>query len=560
MSNPYIEQLLKMSEHIAETEQKVIRQMTEENYTEAARTAAELKELADSFNVLKTEIQKDAISIEDVEMLRSITPHRKSVQNMLDSEVAKTTKFEKLLGEEMGAKSPYEMRNSDNAWRNDETKTIPVIELQKREIPKNLSEIRKDKNIERDTFVNRDTGIKVQFSRHSLNEIVAKAIPDAKRDIPTEARVSALYQMRDIIENAVCFDSQIAEYDPVTSKNKSPNSLFIHRMYGAVKYDNDLFLVNLAVEEMYTRMVDNKMESTLNRIYSLRDIKIAPVELLGLKAYADLQNASEDAPSSANLSIPQLYEIVKTYDEKFYENPTAIGRSDRLKEIELHDKLRKAIEELQQCETLLNEHINEKENDIMEHDNATVEPAEFDEGYALEKYEDYKYRWTKAHISNEVMASTQSAYKNDPYAEGMTFREYVEEFGYTDGSCYASFEEFVQNEFPIYALAEDIEQAMYERGEYDAPESDRLSWIGLDAPVDAVLLSLENEPISLMEYFRSELAVIAPEDEWAEKAEKCIEKIQTLCNVEERERQPEQDSQKSKNHAPSKKSNSLDER
>ncbi len=199
----------------------------------------------------------------------------------------------------------------------------------------------------------------------------------------------------------------------------------------------------------------------------------------------------------------------------------------------------------------------------MERDSTENELTEFDEGYALEKYEDYKYRWTKAHISDEDYCATQSAYENDPEAEGMTFREYVEEFGYADGSCYAGFEEFVQNEFPLYALAEDIEQAMYERGEYDAPESDRLSWIGSDAPVDAVLSSLENDPASLVEYFRKELAVISPEDEWAGKAKECISKIQTLCDVEELKTQPEHNGSDAKNHkdnhTPPKKSGGLDE-
>lgn len=51
------------------------------------------------------------------------------------------------------------------------------------------------------------------------------------------------------------------------------------------------------------------MEDTLNRVYSLRDIKIAPVELSGLKARADLQNADQDTPLSAIVSIPQLYEL-----------------------------------------------------------------------------------------------------------------------------------------------------------------------------------------------------------------------------------------------------------
>ena len=61
------------------------------------------------------------------------------------------------------------------------------------------------------------------------------------------------------------------------------------------------------------------------------------MELLGLKAYADLQNADKDTPSSAVIIISQLYEIVKTYDKK----TNAVGRSVREAEIEVQNKFLK---------------------------------------------------------------------------------------------------------------------------------------------------------------------------------------------------------------------------
>lgn len=339
------EQLVCLTEAMQEQLLKAADLAKEQKYEELGLIVNTVAELNTKAEELRELVQKDPITEADVQVLRDVRPHRKSVQNMLDTEVAQTTKFEKLLGDEMGEKSAYEMRNSDNAWREDESKIVPVIEIQKRDIPEKLFSIREDKGIERSIFVNRDTGLEIQFSRQSVGEIIAKAIPDRKRDIPIGARISALYQMREVVENAICFDSQISEYDPVTSKNKSPNSLFIHRMYSAIRYDNDLYLANLSVEEMYTKMVDNKMKSTLNRLYSLRDIKIAPVELSGLKARAGLQCANEDTPSSATISIPQLYKFVKTYDPRFYENSFAIGRAERLEEIEMHKAYDKAVAE-----------------------------------------------------------------------------------------------------------------------------------------------------------------------------------------------------------------------
>lgn len=155
-----------------------------------------------------------------------------------------------------------------------------------------------------------------------------------------------------------------------------------------------------------------------------------------------------------------------------------------------------------------------------------------DTNYALKKYEDYKNRWVKEHISGEDMCATKRFYENDSEAEGMTFCEYIEEFGFIDGSCYVSFREFIQNEFPLYELADDVEQAICERkSEYDYSVNKRLNWIYADISVDAIISLLENNPASLLEYFQDELAAINTEDKWIEIAEKCIEKIHMVCSL-----------------------------
>ena len=273
------------------------------NYAKVSELAAELAVLNEKAAQLKETIQQNNITDNDVQKLRSIEPKRKSVQNMLNHEIAKTIKFEKLLADELGIKSPYEMRISDNKWRNDKTSFVPIVKIKKQTLPDNISEIRKDNTIIRGVFVNRDTKIQIQFGRNTINEIIAKAIPDKKRHVPVEARISSLYHIKELIENAVCFDSQISEYNNKTSKNKSPNTLFMHRMYCVLNFKNEKYLAKLSIEEFYSTDKEDKFKETYNRLYSIRDIKITPVMLLSGQAYAGLQNANSDTSTSVTTIV-----------------------------------------------------------------------------------------------------------------------------------------------------------------------------------------------------------------------------------------------------------------
>ena len=60
-------------------------------------------------------------------------------------------------------------------------------------------------------------------------------------------------------------------------------------------------------------------------------------------------------------------------------------------------------------------------------------------------YVAYKQQWIAEHISDEVMTATEASYENNENAKDMTLHEYVENYGFADGSCYADFEEFRDN-------------------------------------------------------------------------------------------------------------------
>ncbi len=55
----------------------------------------------------------------------------------------------------------------------------------------------------------------------------------------------------------------------------------------------------------------------------------------GQTRFSSLQNNSVNGVSISDtiISIPQLYSLVKTYDQSFFENPNATGRADHESEI-----------------------------------------------------------------------------------------------------------------------------------------------------------------------------------------------------------------------------------
>lgn len=331
------------------------------NYTKISELAAELAMLNEKAAQLRETIQQNNITENDVEKLRRIEPKRKSIQNMLNNEIAQTIKFEKLLKSEFGEKSAYEMRNGNLDWRSDVNKKIPIITVEKRDV----SQIQKDKKtglLKRGNYVNSDTGITINYGSAGIEDTLSHANFEAKRHIPIEAKLSALYQMQELIENSICFDSNISE----TGKNKTPNTLFMHKMYGVYRYDNEMYLAILSIEESYISDRNNVINDTNKRLYNLKEIKTASIRLeLGDQSQGLLSNDNRAKPFDAIISIAQLYEIVKTYDPYYYENPNAIGRAEREAEIKQHSTYLQAVEEYEKVLPSLSEN---KEDYIKELD------------------------------------------------------------------------------------------------------------------------------------------------------------------------------------------------
>ena len=320
------EKLFQLTSDLQSKEIEFTSLVEKRDFQQISVVANEIAQLQQDISNVKDRIANQPITESDIQALREIRPKRKSVQNMLESEVAQTPKFESLLHTEMSEKSAYEMRKeSGNKWRNDNSTLVPIITVPKRDIS-NIRKDKKDGTIERGSFVNKDTNITVIFGSKGIDGSLAHALQEVNRNNPTEPRLAAIYCMRDLIENAVCFDSQLSE-----KKSKSPNSLFMHRMYAIFNYDDNFYLANLAIDETYSTDRSGNF-ATSESLYNAKSIKITPVDDLGFQSH-DLPQSGSEPTDVTTISIAQLYEIVKKYDKNFFENPNSPGRAEREAEL-----------------------------------------------------------------------------------------------------------------------------------------------------------------------------------------------------------------------------------
>ena len=318
---------------IANKQQEFSALIANGDYENSTVIAEELAALSQQAQKVKERVQARTIKTADVEVLRSIEPKRKSVQNLLEKEVAQTAKFEKLLDIELGKLSPYELRKQDK--RAEETATVPVIIVEKRDVSKQIIERdKKNKIIPHGNFTNNDTEIIVNFGRVGID--------DTNRQTRNVVTRSALYHAQEIVENAVCFDSVLSE-----NKKNSPNSLFMHHMFGILRYEGVAYLAKLFVEETYLKNENNQLESTSNRLYNLKSIKISPIAH-GLNP---VSTNNVGAVIGDVISISQLRAIVKAFDKNFYENLSAPGRKHREAEIINQEKYTEAVEEFKKVTT-----------------------------------------------------------------------------------------------------------------------------------------------------------------------------------------------------------------
>ena len=238
--------------------------------------AAEKEKSADNRRESR-ELEDVAITSEDIEALRSIP--RKSVNDFTSDDIKKTEKWAKRFYEELGTKSPF-FRAWFGDWRANQQDTAKVVDTV---------------NQQRGTTKNKDTGWNVIVSRQITKETThhdSKSVKDAVKYLP---------YINDITENAVLLNSEISDKD-------NDLSIMFHSLYCYTEAEGYPALLKLRVEEL----IDEKSGSPIRRDYILQSIKEEPVA--DSKRFS---KAHQSETGSSEISIADLFDLVKTYDEEF---------------------------------------------------------------------------------------------------------------------------------------------------------------------------------------------------------------------------------------------------
>ena len=296
------------------------------------------------------------IGIEDVQSLRTLPP-RKSILNFTAEEKNIAQKWALKYSEELGEKSPF--YRAENEWRDKDEAIVSVIEIEDRgiDVATARADIKGAGKIKRGIYTNIDTGWDVLVSRVGIEETIALARrhEDRKGSLDVYSRLNALYQISDVLENAILLDTCVS----TPEKSKTIGTAFMHNFYSLVSFQSKPTLFAINVEEYY-----NPHESEIDkRFYSLKHINIVPIEIgVSGPLFLDRTSRAESSNDTA-VSVADLYELVKQNDKNFYTNIksavpfelTSEKPHDKLKEIT--DKLEngiKGIFESEQYKTYLN--------------------------------------------------------------------------------------------------------------------------------------------------------------------------------------------------------------
>lgn len=248
------------------------------------------------------EQSKLILTQQDFDVLKTIEP-RKSVLNFTESELQLTQVWADRYENEIHKKSPfYRVKNGD--WRNSEQTKVEIVNIDTTgaDYPQIKADVR-NQVIDRGVFVNKDTGWNIQVSRAGIEDSIRYAFKH-EDNIPFEM----LHHVKKLVESGTLLDTQLTD---LNKNNKAYNSSFMHKLYSICNIDNTHYIAKMSIEELF-----DAKGGTLKRLYNLQDIKIEPLRIIGL-ADEQLRPA---VLNSSDISIAELFEIVKQYDNDFYIN------------------------------------------------------------------------------------------------------------------------------------------------------------------------------------------------------------------------------------------------
>lgn len=312
----------------------------------------------------------------DIDVLRTLEP-RKSILNFFSAELAATEKWAEKFQGELSEKSPfYRLINGD--WReNDETR-VPIIDVvDKSPTFKSVRNDIKQQVIFRGSVVNSDTDWNIQISRKGLEDSVRYA-----KSHNNNAVYNILYNIDYIVKNSTLLDSVLSEKN---NNSKSYNTAFMHKMYAVCKIKEQINLVKIAIEEF----ADDK-NSTLKRLYNVQDIKVEPIRYIEFAEKPLARSALNDS----NISISDLFKLVKSFDKDFYLNkrseqqiekfPSGDERNDNMAETTQQELLERiaALEKQVSAMTAEQQNLKEQINMVNQFISSITESQNFEQSMA----------------------------------------------------------------------------------------------------------------------------------------------------------------------------------
>ena len=250
------------------------------------------------------------INIKDVQILRSIG--KKSVNNFTSEDIEKSQKWAYKFYKELGTKSPF-FRAWFGDWRANDfapKKNIPI----KNKVSFNgtsdaVSYIKtglKSKTLFRGDIKNTDTDFTINIGAQVYNDTLTyanRALSRANDFIQYNDRLNILFDIKQLCEDAVLFDTEITRDDSI------PDRAFVHKFYALTSINKRSYLVKIIVDEI------NSQHGDIRRAYNLNGIKITPTVVSQVYKPAGTMSAIGSITSIS--SISDLYALVKKCDKEF---------------------------------------------------------------------------------------------------------------------------------------------------------------------------------------------------------------------------------------------------
>ena len=233
------------------------------------------------------------ITLHDVEVLRSIG--RKSINQFTSEDIKKAQKWAYKFYNEFGEKSPF-FRAWFGDWRAESISGAEIVEFLYGESPKI--------NYKDRIVTNGDMKRKITIDSDTIGDSLhyAKVNGDEKQIRKLLGKID------EILEKAIWLDTRISEK---SSQNKKGSTQFMHYLYTPISINGAPFIAKLTVEEYDL--------TAKQRAYNLQRIEMSE---LSRAQYAQLisENKEKYAYSSDSLSVAQLFDFVKRFDETFKPN------------------------------------------------------------------------------------------------------------------------------------------------------------------------------------------------------------------------------------------------